>query len=272
MHMYFFSLSYQYISGLQLFKDNEKSIEKLAKQVGLCNQVWSVFPWVKQQKEGYENKAAKREYECPSLEFEASEITASETLTKVDLIAHTSPNPPSLCPYSQPSSPVSLLGWWMTVASHGSSACCWAPSGFSSARWCWPGASVRSPVIYPETGGEHANGEKQGRERRGNVWAGLQNSFQLPCSHQHIWYAWLNEIWDKTANTHKCMGWELLIKTICKRFTAVASAMAFKIILKPMKTKAIIFQADLFLSFFIMNGTIKAFTAKQMNEEIYIFI
>lgn len=68
--------------------------------------------------------------------------------------------PANLHPYSQPSSPVCRSGRWLTDASPGSSVCCWVPSGFSSARWCWPGASATHPLTYPETrggGGRYEN-------------------------------------------------------------------------------------------------------------------
>lgn len=120
--------------------------------------------------------------------------------------AHITPRPPSLSHYSQPSSLVCQLGRWMTV-SHGTPACCSAPSGFSSARWCWPGASARRPSTYPETGGERVEEEEQEQDgkRSGRALAGRQDSFQQQDSHQHIGYAWLNGMWDNTTYTQEKM-------------------------------------------------------------------
>lgn len=114
-------------------------------------------------------------YQCSLLKRQTSGDPAFETLSTVALRAHWSPIHFSLHPYSQPSSLVCLLGKWLTDASRGSSACCWAPSGLALVRWCWPGASAGSPATYPETGGECAEGEKQDAKIKGNVLVGHQN-------------------------------------------------------------------------------------------------
>ena len=136
-------------------------------------------------------------------------------------ISPPTPPPTSKSSYSQPSSLVCLSGRWPTDASRGSSACCWAPSGFSSARWCWPGASAGSPATYPETWGECAEGERQGREGR-NALAGRQHpSQQQQYPHQHIWYAWLNGMGDNTTDAQEKMGCEVLTITLTREYAGV---------------------------------------------------
>lgn len=92
--------------------------------------------------------------------------------------------------YSQPSSPACPSARWPTDASRGSSACCWAPSGFSSARWCWPGASAGSPATYRGTeGGQRREGLRSGQRR-----FPFEENCELGGVH-------LRRRWDGIANT-----------------------------------------------------------------------
>lgn len=136
--------------------------------------------------------AARREYQSPLMESQAP-VSWIWDIHHSGPKSQLTPPPPltSIIPYSQPSSLACLSGRWLTGASRGSSACCWAPSGSSSARWCWPGASAGSPATYPETAGERARGKTRQGERRGNALAGCPHPFQQRRSHQHVWYAWL---------------------------------------------------------------------------------
>lgn len=112
--------------------------------------------------------------------------------------------PPPLIPHSQPSSQACQSGRSLTGAFPGSSACCLAPSGFSSARWCWPDASTRHPATYPRT---TAGGRTKKKEERTRQECPLFSTPVITSTHCIqvivLSYVRVNALW---YNTSMCIG------------------------------------------------------------------